>query len=145
MFFKQSQNLNSFGRVSPKTICTKYFEIWPAVFDMATKFMHGMEVHEISNNVVCATSKASDQPAHMHSLIRAFASRLSILWLLSYWLTTIWSFYISLKGGWRGSSESTHVKMPHCWKSHALAKIWKGIIQGPFLWRLSPSGLKDIV
>ena len=35
-------------------------------------------VHEISNNVVCATSKASDQPAQMHSLIRAFASRLSI-------------------------------------------------------------------
>ena len=33
-------------------------------------------VHETSNNVVCATSKASDQPAHMHSLIRAFASRL---------------------------------------------------------------------
>ena len=28
--------------------------------------------HEISNNVVCATSKASDQPAHTHSLIRAF-------------------------------------------------------------------------
>ena len=26
-------------------------------------------VHEISNNVVCATSKASDQPAHEHSLI----------------------------------------------------------------------------
>ena len=36
-------------------------------------------VHEISNNVVCATSKASDQPVHMRSLIRAFASRLSIL------------------------------------------------------------------
>ena len=36
-------------------------------------------LHEISNNVVCATSKASDQPAHTHSLIRAFASRLSIL------------------------------------------------------------------
>ena len=47
--------------------------------------------HEISNNVVCATSKTSDQPAHMHSLIRAFASRLSILWLFSYWLNTIWS------------------------------------------------------
>ena len=27
-------------------------------------------------NVVCATSKATDQPAHMRSLIRAFASRL---------------------------------------------------------------------
>ena len=36
-------------------------------------------VHEISNNEVCATSKASDQPAHTRSLIRAFASRLSIL------------------------------------------------------------------
>ena len=36
-------------------------------------------VHEMSNNVVCATSKASDQPAHTRSLIRAFASRLSIL------------------------------------------------------------------
>ena len=36
-------------------------------------------VPEISNNVVCATSKASDQPAHTHSLIRAFASCLSIL------------------------------------------------------------------
>ena len=36
-------------------------------------------VHEISNNVVCATSEASDQPAHTRSLIRAFASRLSIL------------------------------------------------------------------
>ena len=32
-------------------------------------------VHEISNNVVCKTSKASDQPAHTQSLIRAFASR----------------------------------------------------------------------
>ena len=36
-------------------------------------------VHGISNNLVCATSKASDQPAHMRSLIRAFACRLNIL------------------------------------------------------------------
>ena len=35
--------------------------------------------HEISINVVCETSKASDQPEHTHSLIRAFASRLNIL------------------------------------------------------------------
>ena len=34
--------------------------------------------HEISNNAVCATSKASDQPVHTRSLIRAFASRLNI-------------------------------------------------------------------
>ena len=36
-------------------------------------------VHEISNNVVCATSKDSDQPAHTRSLIREFARRLNIL------------------------------------------------------------------
>ena len=35
--------------------------------------------HEISNNVVYATSKGSDQPAHTRSLIRAFASSLNIL------------------------------------------------------------------
>ena len=35
--------------------------------------------YEISNNLVCATSKGSDQPAHTHSLIRAFASYLNIL------------------------------------------------------------------
>ena len=35
--------------------------------------------HDIFNTVVCATSKASDQPAHMYSLIRAFASCLNIL------------------------------------------------------------------
>ena len=35
--------------------------------------------HEIFNNVVCATSKASDQPLHTYSLIRAFANGLNIL------------------------------------------------------------------
>ena len=35
--------------------------------------------HRISNNVVCATSKASDQPAHMGNLIGAFACGLNIL------------------------------------------------------------------
>ena len=48
--------------------------------------------HEISNNMVCATSKCSDQPAHTRSLIRAFSSRLNILWLVSYGLNIIWSF-----------------------------------------------------
>ena len=32
--------------------------------------------------------------------------------------------FLSLKWGGRGSSESTHVKMPHCWKSHALAHFY---------------------
>ena len=33
--------------------------------------------------------------------------------------------FLSLKVGYRGSSESTHVKMPHCWKSHALGSNYK--------------------
>ena len=28
--------------------------------------------------------------------------------------------FLSLKGGCTGSSESTHVKIPHCWKSHVM-------------------------
>ena len=35
--------------------------------------------HETSNNVVCATIKASDQPALTRILNRAFANRLNIL------------------------------------------------------------------
>ena len=30
--------------------------------------------------------------------------------------------FLSLKGGYTGSSESTLVKMSNCWKSHALAQ-----------------------
>ena len=48
--------------------------------------------HEISNNLVCATSKGSDQPVHMRSLIRAFTCSSNILWVLSYWLNTVWGF-----------------------------------------------------
>ena len=31
--------------------------------------------------------------------------------------------FLSLKGGCTGSSESTLVKIPHCWKSHVSAHI----------------------
>ena len=79
-------------------------------------------VHEISNNVVCATSKASDQPAHMRSLIRAFVSGLNILVLLKL-LSEHHLEFLIFKGGCTGSSESTLVKMSNCWKSHATAHI----------------------
>ena len=35
-----------------------------------------------------------------------------------------WEF-LSFKGACTGSSESSLVKMPHCWKSHALAQMVK--------------------
>ena len=31
--------------------------------------------------------------------------------------------FLSLKGDCRGSSESTLVKMPHCWKSRVAAQL----------------------
>ena len=34
--------------------------------------------------------------------------------------------FLSLKGGYTCSSESAHVKMPHCWKSHATAQMHFG-------------------
>ena len=73
-------------------------------------------VHEISNSVVCATNKASDQPAHTHSLIRAFAVSLNILWLLSFWLNIIWTFY-----AWKEAAQaglSLHLSKCHIVGNH---------------------------
>ena len=47
----------------------------------------------------------------------------SLCWSLEYsmtvkLLTKNHLEFLSLKGGCTGSSESIHVKMPHCWKSH---------------------------
>ena len=52
----------------------------------------------------------------------------SLCWSLEYsmsvkLLTEHHLEFISLKGGCTGSSETTLVKMPHCWKSHAMAQI----------------------
>ena len=78
--------------------------------------------HEISNNVVCVTSKGSDQPAHKRRLIRAFASHLKYSMTVKL-LTEHHLEFLSLKGDCTGSSESTLVKMPHCWKSHVMAHM----------------------
>ena len=73
---------------------------------------------EISNFVVCATSKGSDQPALTRSLIKAFASCTVKL------LTKQHLGFLNFKGGCTGSSESTLVKMPHCWKSHVAVHMF---------------------
>ena len=54
-------------------------------------------------------------------LIRAFACCLNILTVKL--LTEHYLEFLSLKGGYTGSSESTHVKIPHCWKSHVTAHL----------------------
>ena len=55
------------------------FSEWIIFHTSGQTIVYFEPVHEISNNVVCVTSKASDQPAHTGSLIRGFASRLHIL------------------------------------------------------------------
>ena len=80
------------NRLASLAMSTSVFKALPGKFDIkrhlpSIVYVSGQScqtisyepVHEISNNVVCATSKASDQPAHTRSLIRAFAIRLSIL------------------------------------------------------------------
>ena len=77
--------------------------------------------HEISNIVVFVTSQGSDQPAHTHSLIRAFCLSLkhsmSVKLLKEHHLE-----FLSLKGGCTGSYVSTLNKIQHCWKSHVPAQ-----------------------
>ena len=42
--------------------------------------------------------------------------------------------FINLKGGCRGSSETTQVKILHCWQSHATAHIIKlNILKSDFI------------
>ena len=73
--------------------------------------------------MVYATSKGADKSGHKRSLIRAFASRSN--YMNAKLLTKHHLEFLSLKGGCTGSSESTHVKMPHCWKYHALAHMFE--------------------
>ena len=56
----------------------------------------------------------------------------SLCWSLEYslcvkLLTEHHFEFLSLIGGCTGSSESTHVKIPHCWKSHVAAHYYSGI------------------
>ena len=43
--------------------------------------------------------------------------------------------FLSLKGGCKGSFESTLVKMPHCWKSHVAAQL--SFMSDPYLLNIS--------
>ena len=71
---------------------------------------------EISNNVVCATSKASDQPVRIRAVSHEYS--LTVRLLTEHHLV-----FFSFKAVCTGSSESVLVKMPHCWKSHVTAHM----------------------
>ena len=73
-----------------KIMVRKYLQFYTEIFSWSKTVSLVIEPwHEISNKLVCATNKASDQPANTRRLIRAFASRLHILGMWSYWLNII--------------------------------------------------------
>ena len=80
--------------LSDEYFIQKKKEIWMSMYLYLQVVMNTTTTneprHKIFNNVVCATNKGSDQPAHTHnkgsdqpahtrSLIRAFAGRMNIL------------------------------------------------------------------
>ena len=60
---------------------------------------------------------ASDHPGQMRSLILLEYS-ITVKLLNEHFLE-----FLNLKGGCIGSSESTLIKMPNCWKSHVAAHL----------------------
>ena len=70
-------------------------------------------------NVVFATSKGSDQPCAYVQTDQ------SICLTLEYSMTVklLTEHNLEFTGGGTGSSESSLVKMPHCWKSRVAAHI----------------------
>ena len=64
--------------------------------------------------------QSSDQPVRIsdQSLCKALEYSMIAKLLTEHHLE-----FLSLKGGCRGSSESTHFKMSNCWKSHAAAHM----------------------
>ena len=52
--------------------------------------------------------------------------------------------FLNLKGGCTGSSESTLVKMPHCWKSHVAAYIMNFAMLGVICYDLDNIGWSNL-
>ena len=77
--------------------------------------------HEISNNVLCDQQRLRSACVYAQtdqSLCKSLEYSMSVKLLTEHH----WEF-LSLTGGCTGSSETTLVKMPHCWKSHVKVQI----------------------
>ena len=85
--------------------------------DYYTKSKTNAPRHEISNNVVCATSNCAYAQSDQ-SICSSFEYSMTVWLLTEHYLE-----FLSLTGGCTGSFESTLVKIPHCWKSHVMSQI----------------------
>ena len=74
--------------------------------------------HEIYNNLVYLCDQRSLRSACAYA-----QSDQSLCWSLEYSMTVKLLGASKLKGRCTGFSESIHVKMPQCWKSHVTAQL----------------------
>ena len=121
---------------------TKSFVIWlPAkpfshCLKLPTTALYKVLVLARFSSLVCEKSDLSQdmrfptmwyvRPAKAQTSLRisaVWSEPLLVAWIFyEYWAIDRTSLeFLSLKGGCIGSSESTLVKMPHCWKSYATA------------------------
>ena len=75
---------------------------------------------QIETCVVCIPSEYSKLLLKMHFIINLRCVILNALKLINHKRAE----FVSLKEGCTGSSESTLVKMPHCWKSLVAAQLY---------------------
>ena len=76
--------------------------------------------HDKTNKMACAPSEDSDQPGHPPSLIRVFAVRMKIAWVLSYPLSAqrrLWSVWANVQA----DLSLCWAHMSFCWFCHEAA------------------------
>ena len=77
--------------------------------------------HDKTNKMAYATSKDSDQPSHLPSLIRVFAVCVKKPWVLSYPLRRLWT-------NWGGDAQADlslcRVPRSFCWFCHEAAQFY---------------------
>ena len=100
------------------------FDIYAHLFEMFendSPFIYE-PLNEISNNVVCSTSKtlrsACAYAQSYQSICYSLDNSMIVKLLIEHHLV-----FLSLKGGCRGSSESTLVEMSNYWKSRGSYNI----------------------
>ena len=98
------------------------YEFAQLMSDLRTYMSHGMRFQQCS---ICDQQSLRSACAYAQSgqsLCQSIEYSRSIKLLVKHHLE-----FLSLNGGCTGSSESTHVKMPHCWESNVVAQLFPGL------------------
>ena len=80
--------------------------------------------HNKTNKMTCASSKDSDQPGHLPSLIRVLTVRMEKPWGLSYPMSTqrrLWLVWVDAQA----DLSLCWAHMPFCWFCHVVAHIYR--------------------